>query len=120
MSVGHTVGVFSYQSKTFSLIAGSTSGFKDDKFSQVRFSRRVALTFLDSDTLLVADRQNNRLRVLNLITNTSYSICSGERGHSDGDFSTCSLDGPYGLLVLENDVYTGTYQRIRIIERTYI
>ena len=117
MTVFHAVGIFSYQMKTFTVISGSTSrGFQDGPFSEVQFYGPVALSFLNNHTLLVSDHRNNRLRVLNLITNTSSSICSGEEGHTDGNFSPCSLKSPLGLLTLEDTVYIGNFLRIRRIE----
>ena len=117
MTVLHAVGIFSYQMKTFTLISGSTSrAFQDGPFSEVQFDYPAALSFLNNHTLLVSDLHNHRLRVLDLITNTSSSICSGEEGHADGDFCTCSLKSPLGLLTLEDTVYIGNFMRIRRIE----
>ena len=74
----HGVGLYNYQSQTFSVIAESTSlGFVDGEFSQLRFYLLPGLAFLSRSTLLVADVNNYRLRVLDLTTNTSSSICSG-------------------------------------------
>ena len=117
MTVSQAVGIFSYQMKTFTVISGSTSsGFKDGPFSDVQFNHPFVLSFLNNHTLLVSDHVNNRLRVLDLITNTSSSICTGDVGHADGNFSTCTLYRPYGLLILTDTVYIGTYKRIRQIE----
>ena len=117
MAVSQAVGVFSYQTKTFTLISGSTSsGFQDGPFSEVQFDAPVALSFLNNRTLLVSDEYNHRLRVLDLNTNTSFSICSGEPGHADGDFNHCSIAGPYGLMTLMDTVYIGSYLSIRRIE----
>ena len=120
MSVRHAIGVFDYQTKTFTLIAGSTSyGFRDGQFSNVKFNYPVALIFLDIHTLLVSDQYNHRLRVLELTTNLSISICSGEYSLADGNFSSCSLRYPVGLLVIGDKIYVGDYQRIRIKEGMY-
>ena len=116
MTVSQAVGIFSYQMKTFTVISGSTSsGFQDGPFSEVRFNDPVDLSFWNSHTLLVSDYTNDKLRILDLITNTSSSICTS----ADGDFSSCSIDGPWELLILEEKIYIGAYQRIKIIECTY-
>ena len=113
----HGVGLLSYQTRAFSVIAGSGQlGFKDGSFNQMQFYYPYSIEFLNSHTLLVSDSDNNRLRVLDLITNTSSSICSGEEGHADGNLSTCSLVGPWGLLILTDTVYVGSRQKIRRIE----
>ena len=121
VSAAHAVGIFSYQTKTFTLIAGSTSskGFQGDQFTEIQFDTPAGQTFLNSHTLLVSDISNHRLRVLDLISNTSYSICSGEWGDADGSFITCSLYLPVGLLILGDKIYVGDLQRIRIIEGMY-
>ena len=112
----HGVGLLDYHTRAFSVIAGSgVSGFNDGLFNQTRFSY-PSIKFLNSHTLLVSDTGNQRLRVLNLITNTSSSICTGEWGHADGNFSTCTLAWPHGLQILNETLYIGTYQRIRLIK----
>ena len=118
MTVAHVVGIFSYQTKTFTVISGSTSsyGFQDGPFSEVQFNHPFAVIFLNNHTLLVSDYHNDRLRVLDLINNTSSSICSGDVGHADGNFSTCTLIRPVGLLTITDTVYLGSNQRIRQIE----
>ena len=118
MTVAHVVGIFSYQTKTFTVISGSTSsyGFQDGPFSEVQFNHPFALIFLNNHTLLVSDYHNDRLRVLELINNTSSSICSGDVGHADGNCSTCTLIRPVGLLTITDTVYLGSNQRIRQIE----
>ena len=117
VTVSHAVGIFSYQMKTFTVIFGSTSrGFHDGPFSEVQFHDPFALLFLNNHTILVSDHYNNRLRVLDLITNSSSSICSGEEGHADGNFSSCTIQRPLGLLTLTDTVYIGSYGKIRRIE----
>ena len=109
----HGVGLLDYHTRAFSVIAGSAiNGFKDGSFNQMRFYYPFSIKFLNSHTLLVSDTYNNRLRVLDLITNTSSSICTGEWGHADGDFSTCTLYHPYGMRILDETLYIGTYQHI--------
>ena len=117
MTVAQAVGIFSYRTKTFTMIFGSTStGYQDGRFSEVQFDDPVALSFLNNHTLLVSDHVNNKLRVLHLINNMSSSICSGEAGHADGNFGTCTLYRPYGLLILTDTVCIGSNQRIRRIQ----
>ena len=108
----HGVGLLDYQTREFSVIAGSGQlGFNDGSFNQMQFHIPLAIKFLNSHTLLVSDFDNNRLRVLDLITNMSSSICSGY-GQADGDFSTCSLASPLGMQILNETLYIGTYQHI--------
>ena len=117
----HGVGLYDYKSRTFSEITGSSwSGFVDGEFSQLRFYSPRELAFLSSSTLLVADQGNNRLRVLDLTTNTTSSICSGVQGHSDGDLSSCQLNYPCSLLKVADTVYFGEREYIRSIKGVYL
>ena len=75
VTFNHGVGFYVYQSNTFSVITGSAiQGFSDGEFSQLKFRHLRGLAFLSRAILLVADVVNNRLRVLDLTTNTSSSI----------------------------------------------
>ena len=117
MTFQHGVGLLDYHTKAFSVIAGSGQrGLNDGSFNQTRFSFPESIQFLNSHTLLVSAYLNNRLRVLDLITNTSSSICSDEYGQTDGGFSTCSLANPYGMQILNETLYIGTDERIRSIK----
>ena len=112
----HGVGLLEHHTRAFSVIAGSGEyGFKDGSFTQMQFNSPYSIKFLNSHTILVSDTGNNRLRVLDLITNTSSSI-SGQWGHTDGDFSICSLAWPRGLQILDETLYIGTTGSIRSIK----
>ena len=78
------VGLFTGNG-TLMNIAGSplVKGFQDGSFKNSLFNRPVGMAFLDSKSLLVTDFENDRLRVLNLRTNTTFSICSGTEGYDD-------------------------------------
>lgn len=62
-------------------IGSPLSGFQDGIFSDVRFNFPREIVFMTSKTVLVADERNNRLRLLDLKTNSSSSVCSGEFGN---------------------------------------
>ena len=116
----HGVGLFNYQSNTFFIITGSTLfGFVDWEFSQLRFYFPQVVVFLSRSTLLVTDYYNNRLQVLDLIINTSSSICSGVRGNSDGDVSSCHLDQPWSLFKVDNTAYVGEHEYILSLQGKY-
>ena len=114
------IGLYDSHSNTFSVIAGSfTRGFLDGEIPWLRFNEPRGLLFLSRSQLLIADAMNRRLRVLDLMTNTSSSICSGDRGHTDGDLSSCQLDFPWSLLKLNNTIYIGEQGYIRSIQSKY-
>ena len=117
----HGLGLIDYESLSFSVIAGSSShaGFVDGALSQIRYFKPKEVTFLSPHKLLIADLINDRLRVIDLITNTSSSICSGVKGHLDGDLSSCELDHPWSLLTIKDVIFVGGYQYMRSIQGMY-
>ena len=90
------------------IIAGSTSsGWTDGSLLSARFSVPLHFNFLADDLIVVADRSNNRLRLLDLSTGTTSSICSGTLGSHDGDTSNCQLYCPDSLAVYRNQLLIG-------------
>ena len=87
----------------------------DGDFDFARFETLQGIIFLH-DKILVAEEGNNRLRVLDLNTNQTSSICSGERGHKDGNLLFCSLAEPYSLMLHKGEIYVGENKRIRKIK----
>ena len=65
------------------------------------------IIFLTDATLLLADNSYGQLYVYNINTDTSYSICTGERDSVDGDISQCTLFNPLSLLRDNNHIYVG-------------
>ena len=121
VTFNHGLRLYDYESKSFSVIAGHPSqyGFVDGEISQVRFIYPRELAFLSPGKLLIADYGNSRLRVLDLITNTISSICSGVRGHLDGDLSSCQLWWPWSLLTVNDVIFVGEFGYIRSIQGKY-
>ena len=117
LTFSHGIGLYDYQRKTYVTIAGSsTQGFADGTFSSTRFALPQNLIFLNNHTLLLADEQNNRLRILNLRSNMSSSICSGMQGHAEGDLASCQLFYPYALLIINSIIYVSDHKHIKMIQ----
>lgn len=117
--VTYSLGVdfFNYRENTMlNLVQSSMREFADGMFHQVKFNNLLAIVLLTENTLLVADSDNNRLRILDLSTNTSTSICSGTFGQVDGNLSDCSLVGPWSLLIWQNTLYIGEDTTIRTVK----
>jgi len=90
------------------LIAGSTvSGFMDSDFNRSRFNYPVDSEKLNSNTSLVADGNNRRLRLLDFNTQVVGSVCfNGE------NLCTTSSQLPEkvrSVLKVGDDVYVGVY-----------
>ena len=120
VTFAHGSGLFDYESTSFSVVTGSSRrGFVDGAISQIRFDYPRGVAFLSPHKLLIADSFNHRLRVLDLITNTSSSICSGFGAHLDGDLSSCQLSLPQSLLTVNDVIFVGEYRYIRSIHGKY-
>ena len=105
-----------YSGKSVSLVAGSSSGFRDCDFNTAFFSNPYELIFIADNKLLLADDYNHRLRILNLNTLHTSSVCTGGASHIDGDMETCTLIYPKSLMVLNDTLYVGESRRIRKVQ----
>ena len=113
----HEVWKVTYSSNLISKFAGASSAsFRDCDFSNSLFNHPRDIIFIAGNKLLLADALNDRLRVLNQQTSHTSSVCTGSAGHIDGDMDTCTLDYPFSLMVLNDTLYVGEYQRIRKIQ----
>lgn len=95
---------------TLTLLAGDVgkSGFRDGTFNQALFRQPRAILTLNENRLLVADQDNNKLRILDLDDLTVASVCSGVRGHNDGDSVDCETPYPHSMMMSpEGDVLIG-------------
>ena len=106
-----------YSSKSTSKFAGALShSFRDCDFSTSYLNYPREIIFIADNKLLLADTDNQRLRVLNQQTSHTSSVCTGSYGHIDGDMDTCTLLYPRSLMVLNDTLYVGEYQRIRKVQ----
>ena len=105
-----------YSGKSVSLVAGSSYGFRDCDFNTAYFYHPYELIFIADNKLLLADQSNHRLRILNLNTLHTSSVCTGRYSHIDGDMETCTLSSPRSLMVLNDTLFVGEDQRIRKVQ----
>jgi len=100
--VGALSPMHSYQD----LVAGEgTAGFKDGPFYSALFHAPQELAVSpDGLKLYVADRDNNRIRVVNLERDNQVSTLAGtgEGGFKDGPLGLAQFYHPTGLLALPN------------------
>lgn len=116
MTTDNAVYQLGYHNKEMRLLAGDPSrrGYNDGDFADALFNFPQKLLLIDNERkLLVAGKYNHRLRVLDRDTNTTYSICTGTSGHSNGDTNSCSLHNPQSLMVSQDSLYIGEWQNIR-------
>lgn len=112
----YSVVRFSYETTTLILLAGSHSaGKRDGSFSDTLFQSPIGLVLLANEKLLVADSDNHVLRLLDLPSETTSSICTGKEGKVNEKFDLCELTRPSSLIVVGDRLYCGVPGGIRMV-----
>ena len=58
------------------------------------------ISLIDDDTLLIADERNNKLRMFELSTEGSGTICTrGTSSSSSGDLASCNIDSAVAFYI---------------------
>jgi DNA-binding beta-propeller fold protein YncE len=85
------------------VLAGSfgAAGFADGCGMAARFSQPVAMVLRADGTLVVADEDNNRLRLVTA-QGCVTTLTGGAAGFADGDVSTALFSHPEGLAIASN------------------
>jgi hypothetical protein len=107
-----------------SLVAGNDddAGFQDGAFDDARFNQPSGLAFdEEGKRLLVADYNNNRIRVIYLEENNRVETLAGngDNKNLDGSLDKASFSGPYLLARLPDDqfaVFESGDHSIRIVD----
>ncbi|MCO4761033.1 MAG: hypothetical protein KC502_05980, partial [Myxococcales bacterium] len=98
-----------------SLVGGSTSaGFADGYGSSARFYYPVDLAVDSKGRVLVADRQNHRIRRIETDGKVTTLAGTGSAGHTDGGASTARFYYPYGVTAVGERVYVGDSSNYRV------
>ena len=104
--------------RTVTTIAGSTEGYADGAGTAAQFNHPTG-TAVSGGTLYVADRNNHRIRAIDLNDNTVTTIAgSGIQGSRDGIGTAAQFDSPGDLAVSGDTLYVadGNSHRIRAID----
>lgn len=119
ISVHHSIVTYHYSQKVLTILTGSGHpSFQDGRFSEAAFYYPAAvLLLLEANQLIVSDNTNYRLRILDLDTSTTSSICSGVYGQVDGNLRTCQLLEVAAVTVIDGVLYIGESKSIRFIGR---
>ena len=94
------------------MIAWLTGNDKEDAacdecmLLSARFDGPVGLRFITPEVLLVADRWNFKLRLVNLTSGIVTAIGAG-KGHQDGPYQESKFQVPQGLAVDNSFIYIG-------------
>jgi sugar lactone lactonase YvrE len=108
-------------SGTVSTVAGSTRGFADGPASQALFDGARGVTLDGAGTLVIADRDNNRIRTVDIAMGMVGTLAgTGVYGFKDGAATAAQFAFPYGVAVdASGRVYVADREnhRIRMIVR---
>ena len=90
------------------LTGGATSGSACDQcdISSAKFYYPEGLRFITPEVLLVADRYNHQLRMINLTSRLVTAIGTG-RGYQDGPYQDSRLYYPQSIAVDKSSIYIG-------------
>ena len=118
LTFSHGVAKYNYQNSAqpVNITGSADNGFTDGPFETAKFNNPGGMVLLSATTLVVADQDNNRLRILDLDMNTTTSICTGRQGHGNRDLTSCLLFYPQSLLVSCDTLYVGEYKMIRAVK----
>ena len=118
----HALATYYYQPAAQHVVktGSSNDGFTDGPYEIAKFSYPVEKALLSSTTLLMAEHENNRLRFIDLDSNTTTFICTGEQGHGNGDLASCQLFSPQSMLVSHDTLFVGEYKMIRAVRGKFM
>lgn len=66
----------------------------DGNFEMAKFKSIKSITSISTNILVISDRADSRLRILNLKTNSTSSICNSKVKDKNGDIKNCQLNKP--------------------------
>ena len=101
LTARHAVYRIKYVEKTVSLISGYGSGYGGGTLLESLFNWPLELTFIRPETLLVADYNNNKLRLLEMKSDSVTTLNV-----------TNLLSRPTSLLLTNDSLYVGQYKKI--------
>lgn len=81
-----------------SSIAGGSQGFKDGKGHMVEFSKPSGVAFDREGNIIVADRDNNKIRKITLEGEVS-TIAGSTRGFKDGNINEAEFTSPSSVVI---------------------
>lgn len=102
------------------IISPSSVGFADGGLDNTKMFYPKEVALLSSRALIVSDPNNRRLRLIDLTTNTTKSVCSGKQGYKDRNLTECRLYTPWSIHLQKNVLYIGDRKEIRFIKGAYL
>ena len=112
MTGNSSIARFQFPDSVTRISGAAESGFQDGTLENALFNGTSSIVAIRRGVYIVADSENHRLRVVDLVSGKVSSICSGIAGYKPGTVAECNLDRPYALFYLEDTLYVGATERI--------
>lgn len=109
-----TLSKYNLRTKTRTIIVDG-QGFADGALADANVDVPRGAYFFSEDIFLLVDKNNHRLRLVNLRDDSVSSICTGANSNIDGPASSCARSEPRSLLVYRGKVYVGQSGAISIM-----
>lgn len=97
------------------LTGTTTPGFKDGAMAEAEFNAPFTAISMSPQVMIVAENDNDRLRIINTATSMVTSICTGEHVTIDGSVDDCALESPIEILEKDGMLYIGQCDSIRTL-----
>ncbi|WP_028080942.1 hypothetical protein [Solimonas soli] len=112
----HVIALLDPHSGAVTALAGSADmpGDVDGSGAAARFNRPYGMALADDGALLVADRDNNRIRKVTLAGVVTTFAGTGAEGHADGALASATLHNPQDVAAHGGIVYVADTQNFLV------
>lgn len=110
----HYISEYSYREHATVNISGNAShGYSDGPLSEARFHHPMELVSLTPTVTLVADQDTHRLKLIDMISHSVTSFCTGGWGNPNN--SDCALESPRSIMEHDGFLFIGQERAIRFL-----
>ena len=96
-------------------LTGNYPGNQNGPIDRAQFNEPRGLRFIAEDIMLVADKANDALRIIDLTSQSVSTMCKLVGG--SGEEVNCNVSRPISSLMVESDLFVGTTRGIRSTEK---
>lgn len=83
------------------------AGLRDENTTTSLLNAPTATIFISERLQFVADEENHVVRIVDLVNNGVYTICSGKQGEANGYICDCQVGRPLSLLYSDGYLHIG-------------
>lgn len=112
----HRLGILVIFDELRILTGDHSPGYMNGELSEAKFSNPCGIIPLSPALILVADSNNNRLRLIDIEHNVVSSMCTGSDTDVDGEALNCTVNQPRSLVLKDGVVFVGQEKAIRVFK----